>query len=461
MELNIVGGAYTLDNIEIAAQTCVNWVPQVSEIGGGAALIPTAGLVRKYSLDGAIKGMQRISNDWILIAHGEKISRVKGTEQVELGTIGPSTHVTMADNGLVAVVATGAALYAIDLKEWTLTQVTAEGFDGTQYVGFMDGYFIFATPETGRFGWLGLYNTDFDALSYATAEGSPDNIVRLMVVGREMWALGAHSIEVFYTSGGKDMPFTRVGGAFITVGCEAPRTAVNLGNSIIFVARTAEGGRQICVTQGYQAQRISTHCIEQVIKTADITQATAFGYQHNGHGYYVLSLPDIDKTYVFDTLTSMWHERAWRDTAGDLHRYRGQHHAYDGKDNLIGDWQNGNVYALNSKVFTDDGAPVYRERTIDYLPNEKRNVSYLRLELGMSVNASNIDQEVFLTWTDDYTRTWKPPIARPLGKEDDPVKRVIWRKMGAGRQRAFKIYTTATTRCAISAAYIEVQGANA
>lgn len=461
MELNIVGGAYKLDNIEIAAQTCINWMPQASEIGGSGALIPTAGLVRRYSLTGATKGMQRLSNNWILVAHGTTLTRIKGSEQHVIGEIGASTHVTMADNGLVAVIATGPKMYSVDLKTWAISEVVAEGFTGAQYVGFMDGYFIFATPATGRFAWFGLYNTAFDALSYATAEGSPDDIVRLMVVGREMWALGEHSIEVFYTSGGKDMPFTRVGGAFVTVGCEAPRTAVNLGSSIVFVAKTSEGGRQICVTQGYQAQRVSTHAIELVLKTADMKLATAFGYQQNGHGFYVLNLPDIDKTFVFDTLTSVWHERAWRDTEGLLHRYRGQCHAYDGADNLVGDWENGNIYALKAEVFTDDGAPVYRERTIDYLPNEKRNVSYLRFELAMSVNAAATDQNVYLSWSDDYAKTWKPAIGRSLGIVNERVKRVIWRKMGSGRQRVFKIHTLANNRCAISSAFIELEGATA
>lgn len=462
MELNIVGGAYTLSNIEISAQTCVNWMPQTSEIGGAASLVPTAGLVTKYNLAGAIKGMQRLSNNWLLIAHGNSLTRVKGAEQHAVGAvdaIGASTHVTIADNGLVAVIATGPKMFSVDLKTWEVTEVVAEGFTGAQYVGFMDGYFIFATPATGRFAWFGLYNTTFDALSYATAEGSPDDIVRLMVVGREMWALGEHSIEVFYTSGGKDMPFTRVGGAFITVGCEAPRTAVNLGSSLVFVAKTSEGGRQICVTQGYQAQRVSTHAIEEVLKTADIKQATAFGYQQNGHGFYVLNLPDIDKTFVFDTLTSMWHERTWRDVAGTLHRYRAQHHAYDGTDNLVGDWENGKVYALKADVFTDDGAPVYRERTIDYLPNEKRIVSYLRLELEMSVNAASTEQNVFLAFSDDYAKTWITAPPRSLGLIDEHVKRVIWRKLGSGRQRIFRIYTMADSRCAISAAFIALEGA--
>ena len=461
MKLNLVGGAYSLDNIEIDCQTCINWYAQAPENGGGqSALIPTAGLVKKHTLNGAIKGMQRLSNNWLLVVSGASAYRVKGTESALIGTVGDSTHVTIADNGLVAVIATGKKLYSVDLNTWALAEVIAEGFNGCQYVQFLDGRFVFAVPDTGRYSWFGLYSTEFDALNYATAEGSPDNIVRLIVVGSEMWALGEHSTEVYYNTGNQDLPFRRVGGAFVAVGCDAPQTVSKMGNSLVFIAKTEAGGRQVCMTQGYQAQRISTHAIEQVLMLADIKQATAFTYQQSGHGFYVLNLPDINRTFVFDVMTALWHERAHTGSTGALSRYRGQHHAYDGTDNLIGDYENGNLYALKETVFTDDGQAVYRERTLQYFPSEKKNVSYLRLELEMSVNAASVNHEISMAWSDDYARTWSTPMPQLLGVEGADLKRVVWRRLGIGRQRTYKFSTTANARCALINGYLEVKGSD-
>lgn len=461
MKLNLVGGAYSLDNIEIDCQTCINWYAQAPENGGGqSALIPTAGLVKKHTLNGAIKGMQRLSNNTLLIVSGTTAYRITNGVSTVIGTVAESTYVTMADNGRVAVIATGANLYSVDLTTWALTEVIAEGFNGCQDIGFIDGRFVFAVPNTGQYAWFGLYNLEYDALNFATAEGSPDNIVKLIVVGSEMWALGEHTTEVFYNTGDKDLPFRRVGGAFVPVGCDAPQTVAKMGSSLVFIAKTEAGGRQICMTQGYQAQRISTHAIEQVLMLADTKQATAFTYQQSGHGFYVLNLPDIDRSFVFDTLTALWHERAHTDDLGTLHRYRGQHHAYDGSDNLIGDWENGNLYALRADTFTDDGKPVYRERTVPYIPSEKKNVSYLRLELEMSVNAALTEQNIDMSWSDDYARTWSAPMSQSLGIKDEDIKRIVWRRLGIGRQRTFRLSTTANSRCALINGYLEVQGSD-
>ncbi len=460
MKLNLIGGAYTLDNIEIDAQSCINWYAQSAEAGGRNALIPTAGLVAKYDLGNAVKGMAVLSNNWLIVVAGDTVYRIKDDVNESVGTVANSELVTIVDNGQVAVIATGSNLYQVDLTSWVLSEITADGFNGCQYIDFLDGYFVFATPNTGRFAWFGLYDTEFKALNYATAEGDPDKLVRLIVVGRELWAFGEHSTEVYYNTGDKNLPFRRMGGAFMTVGCEAPRTVAKLGGSLVFIAKTEAGGRQVCITQGYQPKRISTHALEQVLENADVAQATAFSYQQLGHGFYVLNLPDMDKTFVFDSLTGLWHERAWRDGDGNLHRYRGEHHAYDGTDNLLGDWENGKVYALKNDVFTDDGKPVYRERVIPFFPSEKKNISYARLELEMAVNSATDKQTINMSWSDDYAKSWHKDMSQKLGVKDDDVKRVVWRRLGTGRQRTFRFSTLANCRCALIDCIVQIAGSD-
>lgn len=463
MQLTLIGTAYQLDDIEIDAQTCINWYAQSAESGGRNALIPTAGLLKSHDLGNAVTAMAMLSNNVLLVTTKTYAYRIADGRATGIGMLATHEHATIADNGQQAVIAVGRKLYAVDMTTWELSEVAGDGFGGCQYVDFLDGYFVFATPDTGRFGWFGLYNTTFDALSYATAEGDPDKLVRVVVVGRELWALGEHSTEVYYNSGDKDLPFRRVGGAFLTVGCEAPQTVAKLGSSLVFAAKTEAGGRQLCMTQGYQTGRISTHAIEQVLQKADIKQATAFSYQQSGHGFYVLNLPDVDRTFVFDVLTGLWHERAWRDDAGKLHRYRGQHHAYDGKDNLIGDWESGKIYALRSDVFTDDGQPVYRERTLPFFLSEKKQVSYQRLELEMSVNNADEptnESTIQLQWSDDYARTWHPPMSHRLGRKDTDLTRIVWRRLGVGRQRTYRFSTVANIRCALINAFVDVQGAD-
>lgn len=461
MKLNIIGGAYALDNAEIDQQTCINWYAQSAESGGGQnALIPTAGLVKKYQIDTACIASKMLSSGVILLVGTNALYRLQNATVTKLGDIATTQNATIADNGKVAVIATGAKLYQVDLKTWVVSEITADGFNGCQYVDFLDGYFVFGVPNTGQYAWLKLYSTAYDALNFATAEGSPDNVVWLGVVGREMWAIGSQSTEVFYNTGDQNLPFRRVGGAFMTVGCDAPKTVAKLGGSLVFIGKTDAGGRQVVLTQGYQPQRISTHAIERVLQNANMAQAQAFSYQQNGHGFYVLNLPDLDKTFVYDALTNLWHERAWQDADNKLHRWRGQCHVYDGVDNLIADHTNGKIYALRHDLFTDDGQPIYRERTLPFFPSEKKNVSYLRFELECSVNAADTDGQMNLSWSDDYAKTFHPAQTVSLGKTTDELKRVVWRRLGIGRQRTFRLSTTTNSRCALVNAYIEVQGAD-
>lgn len=461
MKLNLVGGAYTLDDIAIDVQTCINWYAQSAENGGGQnVLTPTSGLLKRFELNNPICAMKMLSNGIVLIVTANRLVRLIDGKIYDLGVIDATNHATIADNGQVAVIATGNKLYQVDLKDWVVSEVIADGFNGCQFVDFLDGYFVFAVPNSGQYAWFKLYSTVYDALNFATAEGSPDNIVWLGVVGREMWAIGEQSTEVFYNTGDLNLPFRRVGGAFLSMGCDSPKSVAKLANSLFFVGRTEAGGRQVVMTQGYQAQRISTHAIEKVLQKSDIRQAQAFCYQQNGHGFYVLNLPDINKTFVFDVLTGLWHERAWCDDIGNLHRWRGYCHVYDGNDNLIGDWDNGKIYALRQDVFTDDGLPIYRERTLPYFPSEKKNVSYLRFELEMSVNNAVSNQMIELSWSDDYAKSWHQPMTEDLGLKDKDLKRVVWRRLGIGRQRTFKLSTLADCHCGLINAYLLVQGAD-
>ena len=122
MKLNLIGGAYALDNVEIDAQTCINWYAQSAESGGGQnALIPTAGLVTLQTLPSMIIALKSLSNGIILIVCATGVHRLENGVVTKIGDLANVIQATIADNGNVAVIATGAKLYQIDLKTWALS----------------------------------------------------------------------------------------------------------------------------------------------------------------------------------------------------------------------------------------------------------------------------------------------------------------------------------------------------
>src|SRR5205823_3197922 len=101
----------------------------------------------------------------------------------------------------------------------TVTQIVSPAFLGADKVDYIDGYFVFNQPGTGRFQITGLFATTVDPLDFATAEGSPDLLISLIVNQREIWLFGENSTEVFFDSGNALFPFQRIQGAFIELGC--------------------------------------------------------------------------------------------------------------------------------------------------------------------------------------------------------------------------------------------------
>ena len=119
----------------------------------------------------------------------------------------------------------------------------------------------------------------YDPLDIATAEGSPDDLIGLIVDHREVQFYGKHSIEIWYNSGAADFPFERQGNAFIERGCLARDSIIKIDNSVMFVG----DDRIVYRLDGYSPIRISTHALE-----ADIASATdfwAFSYTQEGHKY--------------------------------------------------------------------------------------------------------------------------------------------------------------------------------
>jgi hypothetical protein len=112
----------------------------------------------------------------------------------------------------------------------------------------------------------------------------------------------------------------------------------------------------------------------------------------------------------------------------------------------VGDYQNGNIYALDSNTFTDNGNPLVRLRRAPHLSADGRRIFFSKFQLmsqvGVGLDGSaavGIDPQVELRYSDDFGNTWSTPQARSLGKIGEYAKRVIWRRLGQSRTRVFEV----------------------
>lgn len=343
------------------------------------------------------------------------------------------TTTTMASGSWGDVTLTGGSA-------WTVNAITGEAFPGASSVDFLDGYTIFTEPNSGRWFISDLYAaTTLDALDFATAEGSPDNLVRMFVDHREAIAFGERTIEVYSNTGGADFPFSRVEGAFIERGCIAPASIAKMDNRVFFIA----DDRMVYALQGYTPTRVSSTAVEEVLRdAADIADAEGWTYVLAGHHCYVITLPTSAITLVYDAQTNFWHQmRSGTERSG---RWRAQWACLAFGKTLVGDSLGGNLYELDIDTYDEDGA---QRRWIARTPGlyadgaiARMNTLELECELGVGIGSGQGSAPlVSLRTSDDGGHTWSPERTGSMGAMGVTRRRVVWRRNGSFRHRIIEI----------------------
>lgn len=466
-----VGASYMARSKTFDAQRCVNLYPEMSQSGPGpsksiAALIGTPGLALWVALaGGGVRGLFRFTATQSVAVVGSNVWRV-GSDAVAtlIGTIPlGTTPVSMASNGQVVMLVTGPNGYVIDPAALSLTPISDADFHGADTVDFIDGYFVFNQPGTGKFQITNLYSTQIDPLDFATAEGAPDLLISLIVDHRELWLFGETSTEVWFNSGNVDFPFERIQGAFIEQGCAAAFSVAKMDNTVFWLAADGRGQGTVQRAAGYQPQRISTHALEFAIASySRIDDAVAFTYQQEGHSFYQLNFPTAGKTWVFDASTGLWHERAWRNPVdGVLSRHRAQCQMAFAGETIVGDWETGNLYRLDLDTYTDNGNPLPRIRACSHLAADFKWQFFTALQIDMEAGVGltagqGSDPQAMLRWSDDGGFTWSNEMWAKIGKIGERRTRVRWRRLGKSRDRVFELTITDPVKVVIVGASADV-----
>jgi hypothetical protein len=358
MQTPILGSAYTARSVNAADSRMVNLFPEVVPEGGKqpAYLQRAPGLTLRASFGGGpVRGMWA-HGGYMYVVSGNTLFRVSSNyAAVTIGPVVGTSPVSMADNGTQIFIAADPTSYIYNTMTGAFGQITDPDFPGASVVDYLDGYFVFIEPNSQRIWVTSLLDgTSIDPLDFVSAEGDPDNIVSMIVDHREVWIFGDNSTEVWYNAGLSDFPLVRIQGAYNELGCAARYSVAKMNNQVYWLGKDFRGQGIVYVANGYQGQRISTHAVEwQIQQYGSLSDAIGFTYQQDGHSFYVLSFPSANATWVYDASTGAWHERAgWNNT---WTRYRAQAQVFYNNENLVGDYQNGNVYALDLNTYDYNG----------------------------------------------------------------------------------------------------------
>lgn len=475
-DFDFIGGGFNGRSPSFDAARTVNLIPEQSESGSSRSVMALFGApgttVWTTLTGGNIRGMIRFTSNISIIICGTVVWKVLADKTAtNIGAVSAgTTPVSMASNGSVVMAVTGGSDgYFIDPGAGMVTLIADPDFLGGVKVDYLDGYFVWNVPNTQEFQFSQLLGTDIDGLDFASAEGFPDVLVTLIVDHRELWLLGLNTIEVWFDSGGADLPFDRIQGAFLEIGCAAPYSVAKIDNTVFWLATDDRGFGTVQRASGYTPTRVSDHAVEFAIASyAVISDAIGYTYQQEGHSYYMLTFPTAGATWCLDLSTNLWHERYYRLGDGSLTRHRSNCQMNFAGLTLVGDWQNGKVYSLDMNVYTDDGAAIERIRQCRHITQAGDYTFYHAFELFMQTGVGlsyggGVNPQAVLQWSDDGGYSWSneawAPV--PIGAIGERGSRVRWRRLGKSRDRIFRVSISDPVKVVMTGASISATGGKA
>lgn len=417
----------------------------------------TAGAIVTASMSATTLTVSAVTSGTLFI--GQTIQGAGVTSQTIITALGTGTGGvgTYTINNSQTISST--TMYGLN---WSVLPTTDGAFSGGTNVDIVDNYFVYNNPGTQQFGASNVLSPISSALSFASKDGAPDDLVTLIVDHREIYLLGETSSEVWVDQGTSPFPFARIPGTSTQHGIAAAASVSRLGNSFAYLAKNNRGTAQIVQMNGYVPQRISNHAVENSLTGYIISDAVAWTYQLEGHEVYVISFPSIQLTWAFDVSTGMWHKWLYTNNLGQYERCRGNCAAVFQGYVLVGDYANGKIYHLDKNIYTDDGQLVRRLRRAPHLVSDFQRQYFAELQIqfqpgvGLDVGQGQ-NPQAMLRWSSDGGSTYSNEHWTSIGLIGKYQNRAIWRRLGMARDRIFEVVVTDPVKCVIVSANLKAE----
>ena len=429
-----------------------------------AALLSTPGSKLTFTLpeDSSIEAM--IIIDRVLYVVGRQKFTIIPLDTPETRTEydnNVSGRVSLATNGNDIMWVDGVEAWAYTIDTETFKVMTAEpNVYPSNTITFLDGYFLLDRKGTNQFYHSKLFSLEFDALDFNSAESSFDDVQAVVALRQELWVFGDRSIEVWYNSGGADSTFLPIPGAVLERGTLSPYSMTTEDNSIYWLG---DDGVVYRAAQ-YQPVRISTHALESALQDNDAVGAFAFSYTYNGHSFYVLTMPEVPMTWVYDAASGEWHK--WETFGFNRHWancHIGRQHPDGTRKHYIGDFQSGNIYELRDDQHDDNGLPLVREGTSQPITTGGRDYFRMRsfevdINSGVGIpHGLGSDPVMQMEWSDDGGVSYCDAKFHKMGKIGERFARVKRWNMGRSRQRVMRLRCSDPVPVKIMGTYAEIE----
>lgn len=251
-----------------------------------------------------------------------------------------------------------------------------------------------------------------------------------------------------------------------------------------------------------------------------IDDAIGFAYVESGHSFWVITFPTANHTWVFDAGTNLWHEWGFFDGT-TMHRHQCRCHTVVWDQHFQGDRTSGTIWKSGFHLFGDGQYAMRCQRTAPHIHDgEENRIFYREFQLDMDTGtaatgtvdtsgtavtyasgevfdpvaqaagktihisgveytiaaynsvtsltltasagsqtgaAYSVEPQVLLDWSEDDGATFNSPRIVGSGAAGAKTKRVIWRRLGSGRDRVFRVTVDSKARQGWSGAIIRLE----
>ena len=385
--------------------------------------------------------------------------------------IGGTGFVRMTDNTacLVILIPSTAICYTYTVANG-LQQLLDSTFlfYGAIDCWFLDSYIIFLALNG-----LEFFNDDGQAVSgqgqitFTTGgvfvrEFGTDPFVGMCVDHRTALMFGRRTSEGYVNAGNAtESPFSSAPDTYMQIGMfpTTPYAIALQDQSVLWLANDLTVRRR----NGQTPIRVSNSGIEAILEAnkTQLTGAYAMAPTIGGHPLWVLTIPLIQRTLVYDCLTTEWFElESLSATQGSLAWRPLCYYNAQGLQ-LVGDSQASQVGYLDASTYAEFGSPMRARGFTQSVYDNHNRLNHRRLEAVITAGGSTsltAGAQLTMFASDDAGSIYRPLSPKNLGAEGKRSTRAVWFNLGQSRDRAYEWQLSDPTPLFTVALTAEIEG---
>jgi len=380
-----------------------------------------------------------VNDNYIYFVAGSSLCRVNylGTEEI-LGTINGSGRAKLVANAVPGdsqiLVLNGTGSGYIYTRGGGLSLITDVDFFSSTSATILNERFWLSRDGTNEFFASDVSDgTSYNSLSFASAEESPDNVVRVIAKKSALWVLGTDTTEYWQTYTDVTVPLRQVKGVTKQWGILAPDSLADTNDYFAFLA----SDRTVRMMQGTELVKISDLDFDLKIKgdgtptspgLSKVTDAIGFFVDGPVHSTYYITFPSDGYTWGYDINTGLSHTRSsegygkWRINA-----------AVKYNDVIIcADSVSAKLWTL-SPAHNTEGNLLMRAKLVTPTISFEQNATIPLIEIDMEVAQTTdptADPKMMIYYTKDGGNTYINKGTISLGKFGEHRKRIPLRRFG-------------------------------